>query len=562
MIITSASPSGRVDLAAFGLAPEDLFSLRALKAEWSAAVDQVFAEGGDDPAVIAFAGETRRLVDSLGDVAWQDGWLRRWQKLHAQGFPGSALSRLLSGALDACESGLFPPERAVPRLHVELFALLRRAVMAVVSCAVDMGEEVHLIETGVPGELSALRCLRDLAAKGGQLAVLSVSVLNRDAFVHLSASDLQSLPALVANRIQEQLRAQDSLFTGRDSEWLLILPDVRSLTQPALAGACLQRAFAHPLRLASGKSLACDIVVGAAMLPDHGRDPEAVVAASRLARWHLATTGQAFGWFHPDIQADWNKRFALASEFKAALSQETLQLYLQPQIDATNGRCIGAELLLRWQRADGEWIEPPLVMDMVEENGWRALYTDWLFRCAMRIAFDLEAAGASFRLSLNLTAGDLLDEDLVEMIAQRLETWQMRGERFALELTESAMMHNRERCLETLLKLRELGFQLALDDFGTGYSSLSHLVSLPIDELKIDRSFIVAMDRSEEHLRIVRTIVDLARDLGMTPLAEGVETLAQLNGLRQLGCHRIQGFFYAQPMSPETFIAWYQRRYA
>jgi len=562
MTITSASRPGRVDLEAFGLTAEDLFSLRALKVEWAHAVAEAFAAGDEDSSVTAFADETRVLVDKLGDVDWQDRWLQHWRKLYGQGFPSSALAALMSGALDSCERVLFVGEQPVQRIHLELFALLRRAVMAVVSCAVDLGEEAHLVEAGVPGELSALRCVRDLAAGGGELAVLSVSVLNRDAFVHLAASDLQSLPAVISSRIQEQLRAQDCLFTGRDSEWLLVLPDVRSLTQPALAGACLQRAFSHPLRLASGKVLACEIAVGAAMLPEHGRDAVAVVAASRLARWHLAASRQPFGWFHPDIQAEWNKRFALAGELKSALDQEILQFHLQPQVDSASGLCVGAELLLRWQRDGGDWVDPQLVMQMVEENGWRMQFTDWLFRCALRIAADLEAAGANFRLSLNLTAGDLLDEDLVEMIAQRLETWQVRGERFTLELTESAMMHHRERCLETLFELRGLGFQLALDDFGTGYSSLSHLVSLPINELKIDRAFIVAMAYSEEHLHIVRTIVDLARDLGMTPLAEGVESVAQVEQLRDLGCHRIQGFFYAQAMAPEAFIAWYQDRYA
>lgn len=155
MTITSASPPGRVDLAAFGLAPEDLYSLHALKVVWTQAVADTFAGSGDDPAVIAFAGETRRLVESLGDVDWQDRWLRQWQKLCAQGFPGSSLSRLLSAALDASEAVLFCGEGPVPRIHVELFSLLRRAVMAIVSCAVDLGEETQLIETGVPGELAA-----------------------------------------------------------------------------------------------------------------------------------------------------------------------------------------------------------------------------------------------------------------------------------------------------------------------------------------------------------------------------------------------------------------------
>ncbi|MDP3540190.1 MAG: EAL domain-containing protein [Azonexus sp.] len=562
MTTISDKPPGRVDLAGFGLSPEDLFSLQALAAEWSAAVGEVFAESCTDPVVSAFAGETRLLAGKLGDPVWQDSWLRHWQKIYGHGFPSSTLAQLMSHALDLCERSLFSSENAVPRLHLALFSLLRRAVMAVVSCAVDLGEEARLAEVGLPGELAALGCLQELVGKCGQLAVLSVSVVNRDAFVHLSASDLQSLPGLVSSRIQKQLRAQDCLFSGRDSEWLLVLPEVRSMTQPALAAAYLQREFSQPIWLASGKALSCDVIVGAAMLPEHGRDPEAVIAASRLARWSLLTSHQTFGWFHPDIQADWNKRFALAAEFKAALNQETMQLYLQPQIDARSGECVGAELLLRWQRQGGDWVDPQLAMEIAEENAWRPLYTDWLFRSALRIAHDLEAAGAGVRLSLNLTAGDLLDEDLVEMIAQRLETWQMRGERFALELTESAMLLNRERCLETLFKLRDLGFRLALDDFGTGYSSLSHLVSLPVNELKIDRSFIIAMNRSDEHLRIVRTIIDLARDLEMTSLAEGVEEVAQVEQLQALGCHHIQGFLYAQPMPPEMFIAWLQSRQA
>jgi EAL domain-containing protein (putative c-di-GMP-specific phosphodiesterase class I) len=218
---------------------------------------------------------------------------------------------------------------------------------------------------------------------------------------------------------------------------------------------------------------------------------------------------------------------------------------------------VGAELLLRWRRASGAWVDPLLTMELIDENGWRHLYTDWMFRYALRLSADLAAAGIELRLALNLTADDLADDDLVEMIAQRLETWQIGGERFTLELTESAMLASPERAREIFSQLRQLGFRLALDDFGTGYSSLSHLVSLPLDELKIDRSFIVAMSRSPEHRRVVRTIIDLARDLDMMPLAEGVEREDEAEMLRQMGCHRIQGYLYGQAMPENEFIAWH-----
>ena len=247
---------------------------------------------------------------------------------------------------------------------------------------------------------------------------------------------------------------------------------------------------------------------------------------------------------------------------KAPHDQEALQFFIQPQVDTASGQCVGGELLLRWQRTSGEWVAPPRMMEIVDENGWRRQFTDWALRDAMRISSELLEAGCDLRLSLNLTADDLLDEDLVEMIVQRLETWQSSGQRFTLELTESAMMLNQERCLATLVKLRELGFRLALDDFGTGYSSLSHLVNLPIDELKIDRSFIIAMDRSEEYLRIVRTIIDLASDLDMEPLAEGVEEKAQVEQLQRIGCKLIQGFYYARPMPQSELVAWCAARQA
>ncbi len=562
MTTTSARRAGRIDLAAFALAEEDLASLRALAADWAAAIDAVIAAGGDEALPGEFIARCRSLAGELGEGAWQEAWLRDWQKLNAQGYPMLMLFGLLNSALDTCERSLLDGRKSVSRLHADLLSLLRRGVMAVLSCAVDMIEESILQAEGVPGELAALRYLWECAGRVPRLAVLSVSVVNRDAFVHLSAADLQSLPGLLAARLGSLLRPEDRLFAGREGEWLLVLPNIRSMTQPALAGAYVQRDFARPFRLASGKALYFDVAIGAAAWPDHGGDPEAVLAASRVARWHLGGGREAFAWFTPAMQDDWQQRFELAGELKTALAQETLALYLQPQIETGSGRCVGAELLLRWQRDNGTWGDPQLAMEIIDENGWRHLYTDWMFRYALRLSADLAAAGIELRLALNLTADDLADEDLVEMIAQRLETWQIGGDHFTLELTESAMLASPERAGEIFGQLRRLGFRLALDDFGTGYSSLSHLVSLPIDELKIDRSFIVAMARSPEHRRVVRTIVDLARDLDMLPLAEGVETEAQAEMLQQMGCHRIQGYLHAEAMAERPFIAWYQAHHA
>lgn len=178
----------------------------------------------------------------------------------------------------------------------------------------------------------------------------------------------------------------------------------------------------------------------------------------------------------------------------------------------------------------------------------------------MRTSEKLYAAGVKVTLSVNLTAGDLLDTDLPDLLDLSLKAWNIPGSRFILELTESAMMGDCDLGIAAIERLRAMGFQMSLDDFGTGYSSLSYLVSLPIHELKVDRSFVIAMFKSEENMRIVRTIIDLAKDLGMVSLAEGIDEPRQLEQLRQLGCRIGQGFLFAKPMALPDFIAWFKGR--
>lgn len=549
-----------MDLAAFGLGAEELASLASLGTTWHLALEQILAEGPEHRAVAEFAGVSVDLVTAVGDPAWQQRWLSAWHRLHGQGFSLADTLNFFFRVVEACERRIFGETARIGPLHLELLSILRRSVFAAVNSAIELGEEAKSVESGIPGEVAALQCLRRLLESGEPVAVLSLVLVNRNHFGHLAASDLQSLPGLLLERLRRLLQAQDMIFLGREGEWLLLLPRIRSMVQPALVATHIQRAFANPVGLLSGGSLPFDVLIGAAMLPDDGLDPETIVHAARLARWRLLPGSECFGWFHADMRADWQRRFEMAEELRQALYGEALELFLQPQVDATSGVCTSAELLLRWQRASGEWAAPTTMIEMIGENGWRPQFTDWLIRSALQAASELSAAGIDIPLSINLTAADLLDADLPEMLSQRLATWQLPGSRFTIELTESALLADSTRCLGIMRQLRALGFRLALDDFGTGYSSLSYLVSLPVDEIKIDRSFIVAMLNSQEHLRVVRTIIDLAWDLEMMPLAEGVEDPAQVEQLRQLGCHRMQGFLYAEAMPLTAFVTWFRNR--
>lgn len=561
MTTTSAEVDDYLALAFFGLDDEARLALASFDATWQAALGEVLADEDSDPVIGEFASALAGLVAKLGDRSWQQTWLRAWHALYGQGFSLAETLLFISRVVESCESRLAAELTELGGSPPERLALLLRAVFVAINSAIEFEEEAQLAEFEVPGELAALHCLREEAEQGVPLAVLSLALSQRSNFGHhLAASDLQSLRGILAERLRQLLRPQDKIFAGREDEWLLVLPGVHSMAQPTLAATHIQRNFSSPVSLLSGRSLLLDARIGAAMMPMHGEDGETILQAARLARWNLASARDAFGWFDPAMRHDWQRRSAMAEELHGALLYETLTLYLQPQVDAVSGDCTGAELLLRWQRENGEWVPPPLVIEMIEENGWRQLFTDWLIRFSLHTATELSAAGIDIPLSINLTAADLLDSDLPEMLAQRLETWQLPASRFAIELTESAMLSDPGRCLEVMRRLRAYGFRLALDDFGTGYSSLSYLVNLPVDELKIDRSFIVAMSTSDQHLRVVRTIIDLAWDLEMMPLAEGVENQEQVELLHRLGCNCMQGFLYAQALPLGEFLAWYRGR--
>ncbi|MBL8428874.1 MAG: EAL domain-containing protein [Dechloromonas sp.] len=557
---TISDNSGYIDYVAFGVNPENLRSLRALAPVWRDALSRVAERSESSGVLNDFIEHTAELPLKIADVEWQRSWMQSWHKLSSRGFSLADMFSLLNHAVAYSEADLYGDLPQVGRVQLDLFAILRRSVVAAVSCAIDLGEVARHSEAELPGEFAAMDSLRQMGQSDRQVAVLSVSLVNRRTYSHISAGELQTLPSLLREKLSRLLRPQDLVFIGHEAEWLLLLPDVRSMAQPALAATLIRQAFADPVVLLSGCPIILDVAIGAAMMPDHGHDSEAVIQAARLARASLQQTHEAFAMFDGSLRESWQQRHLIAEELRRALRQESLMLYLQPQVDVALGRCFGAELLLRWRRESGDWVAPPVIVDIIEEYGWRTQFTDWLIRAALRLSSELDAAGVPVSLSVNLTAGDVQDTDLPELVAQCLETWRLPGSAFTFELTESAMMGDRTRALETMHKLRELGIRLALDDFGTGYSSLSYLATLPINEIKIDRSFIISMSGSAEGMRIVRAIIDLTHDLGMRSLAEGVEDMQQRDQLLALGCKDAQGYLYGKPMPRDAFVDWYLAR--
>jgi EAL domain-containing protein (putative c-di-GMP-specific phosphodiesterase class I) len=239
-----------------------------------------------------------------------------------------------------------------------------------------------------------------------------------------------------------------------------------------------------------------------------------------------------------------------------ALERDELRNFYQPIVDIKSGTCAGAEALVRWQHPERGLVAPDSFIDLAEESGLIVPLGRWVLEAACRQLMEWRAAGQvseSFKIAVNLSPPQLAQPDLVQQVADALERTGAPAERIFLEITESVLMA--ETSVDAMVALRALGVRLSIDDFGTGYSSLGYLRRFPVDTVKVDRSFVDGLGTESEDSAIVAAVVSLGHALGLTVVAEGVETERQLAELRALGCDRAQGFWFAPPQSAEVFAS-------
>jgi len=256
------------------------------------------------------------------------------------------------------------------------------------------------------------------------------------------------------------------------------------------------------------------------------------------------------------LDAASGQTLSLLSELRRAVDRDELRLVLQPKLALDSARIVGAEVLLRWEHPQRGLVPPLSFIPFAEQTGFIRVLTLWVFEQAAKEWRRLQAGGLTLALSVNLSTRDLLDPELPRKFEALLVRHAVPAEAFCLEITESAIMDDPERALATLARLHALGFRLSIDDFGTGYSSLAYLKRLPVDELKIDKSFVLSMERDLDDARIVRSTIDLAHGLGMTVVAEGVENAQVWELLRALHCDEAQGFHMSRPLPPDEFQRW------
>ena len=293
--------------------------------------------------------------------------------------------------------------------------------------------------------------------------------------------------------------------------------------------------------------------VGIASFPAQAIDADALLARAEIAMYSAKARQTGVSVYDPALDASSQASLSLLGELRTAIDHDQLRLFLQPKFSLDTGLAVGAEALVRWQHPRRGLLGPAEFVPFAERTGFVRELTGWMVDRAARRSAVLRDDGLDLSIAVNLSAKDLLDPRLTTRLESVFASSHIEPSSISLEITESAMMNEPDRALATLRDLDGMGVHLSIDDFGTGYSSLAYLKTLPIHELKIDRSFVMGMERDRADLKIVRSTVELAHNLGYRVVAEGVETAQTWAILRALACDQAQGYFMAKPM-PEAQI--------
>jgi predicted signal transduction protein with EAL and GGDEF domain len=322
----------------------------------------------------------------------------------------------------------------------------------------------------------------------------------------------------------------------------------------------LRRKLQDPMPFGTKVRLDVDTAVGVAIHPDHGSDPEALLQRADVATIAAKSTESAVQLFNLGLESRSVRRLGLAGDLRRAIDAGELEVYFQPKIHIQRQELVGVECLARWKHPAHGWVAPEDFVAVAEHTGQLGRLTDLVLREGLLRCRDWARDGHPFTVAVNLSPRTLVDPGFPAHLEQLIAEYEVAPELLTLEITEHGVIADTDRPLPTLRRLRDIGVRLSVDDFGTGYSSLSYLRQLPVQEVKIDRTFVQGMATDPGDLAIVRAVVDLSRHFGLQVVAEGVESELALSQLADIGCDIGQGFYFSRPLSYERLEAWLAAR--
>jgi diguanylate cyclase (GGDEF)-like protein len=414
--------------------------------------------------------------------------------------------------------------------------------------------------TGLPNRVAMLETAEHAIAEaqrcGAQLAFLALSVDRlkpiNESLGHEAGDEL--LCELV-RRLRGVLRRNDVLGRLAGDEFIVLAREVQSPRDAEAVVHKIMQVLRDPFTIGV-RDIHLSLTIGASLFPHDGAQYELLLRRAETAMRTAKASGRgSFRLYSAEMSALADDRLALESDLRRALDEEQLELHYQPKVDINTNRVRSAEALLRWRHPTRGLVPPSAFIPIAEDTGLIIPIGEWVLRAACRqVRAWIDSGMPPVRVAVNLSAQQFRQVELHKVVQSALDDASLEPGYLELELTESSVMHDPEKSTTTLELLSQMGVHISIDDFGTGYSSLSYLRRFPLDKLKIDRSFVRELMSNQDDASIVKAIISLAHNLRLRVVAEGVETVDQLEFLRGLGCDQYQGFYCSPAVPPDAFI--------
>lgn len=401
--------------------------------------------------------------------------------------------------------------------------------------------------------------IRASIALEGAAPPVAVVLLNLDRFKHvndvLGYAFGDGLLVAVAQRLSALITDEMGVVARMGGDEFAVLIEGNTAEDALAIAKKIAASFDQPLTL-EDQTVDFSAGIGVASWPAHAQDVDTLLSRAEIAMYVAKQKTTGIQIYDPALDSSSTQTLSLLTELRHAVEEGQLRLYLQPKLNLADNTVLAAEALVRWQHPTRGLVPPMQFIPFAEQTGFVRQLTLWMFEEVARALPSLRADGRPLRVAINLSTRDLLDQDFPAKLDAMMAKYNAPTDAFCLEITESAIMDDPQRAEATLNRLAERGFKLSIDDFGTGYSSLAYLKRLPVNELKIDKSFVMGMEKDESDAKIVRSTIDLAHNLGLSVVAEGVENQAILDKLRELSCDEAQGYHMSKPIPLADFITW------